>query len=126
MNADIKAVEAMVRTYLDGLYEGDAEKLAHVFHPTSALTTAREDGTIQILPREQWLEAVRNRPSPQKAGLQRDDHILTIDLVGPTLAMVKVKCQMPPRYFTDLLSLLKIESRWQIVQKVFMTETAGA
>ena len=40
MNADIKAVEATVRTYLDGLYEGDAEKLAHVFHPTSALTTA--------------------------------------------------------------------------------------
>jgi len=34
MNADIKAVEATVRTYLDGLYEGDAEKLAHVFHPT--------------------------------------------------------------------------------------------
>ena len=46
MNADIKAVEATVRTYLDGLYEGDAEKLAHVFHPTSALTTARDDGAI--------------------------------------------------------------------------------
>ncbi|MBN9450926.1 MAG: nuclear transport factor 2 family protein [Bosea sp.] len=114
MNADIKAVEATVRTYLDGLYEGDAEKLAHVFHPTSALTTVREEN------------AVRNRPSPQAAGMQRDDHILTIDLVGPTLALVKVKCQMPPRYFTDLLSLLKIESRWQIVQKVFMTETLGA
>ena len=126
MNADIKAVEATVRTYLDGLYEGDTEKLSHVFHPTSALTTAREDGTIQIVPREEWLEAVRNRPAPKSAGLQRDDHILTIDLVGPTLALVKVKCQMPPRYFTDLLSLLKIESRWQIVQKVFMTETRGA
>ena len=123
MNADIKAVEATVRTYLDGLYEGDTEKLSHVFHPTSALTTAREDGTIQIVPREEWLEAVRNRPAPKSVGLQRDDHILTIDLVGPTLALVKVKCQMPPRYFTDLLSLLKIESRWQVVQKVFMTET---
>ncbi len=29
------------------------------------------------------------------------------------------------RYFTDLLSFLKVESKWQIVQKVFMTETAG-
>lgn len=125
MNADIKAVEATVRTYLDGLYEGDVEKLAQAFHPTSALTTTRDDGTIQVVPREQWLDLVRNRPSPQKAGLQRDDHILTIDLVGPTLALVKVKCQMPPRYFTDLLSLLKVESRWQVVQKVFMTETAG-
>lgn len=125
MNNDIKAVEAVTRTYLDGLYEGDADKLAHAFHPTSALTTVKDDGTIQIVPRDQWLEAVRSRPSPKAAGLAREDHILTIDLVGPTLALVKVKCQMPPRYFTDLLSFLKVESRWQIVQKVFMTETRG-
>ena len=126
MNDDIKAIEAATWTYLDGLYEGDVEKLGQAFHPTSALTTARDDGAIQIVMRDAWLDAVRNRPAPQAAGMQRDDHILTIDLVGPTLALVKVKCQMPPRYFTDLLSLLKIESRWQIVQKVFMTETRGA
>ena len=125
MNADIKAVEATVRTYLDGIYEGNIDKLSHVFHPLSALTTVREDGSIQATARDDWFDVVRNRQSPQALGLQRDDHILTLDLVGPTLALVKVKCQMPPRYFTDLLSLLKVESRWQIVQKVFMTETGG-
>lgn len=125
MNTDIKAIEAATRTYLDGLYEGDVDKLAHVFHASSALTTADENGAIKIVPREEWLAAVRGRPSPKAAGLQREDHILTIDLVGPTLALVKVKCQMPPRYFTDLLSFLKVESKWQIVQKVFMTEMRG-
>lgn len=125
MNANIKAVEATVRTYLDGIYEGNIDKLSHVFHPSSALTTVREDGSIQATARDDWFDVVRNRQSPQALGLQRDDHILTLDLVGPTLALVKVKCQMPPRYFTDLLSLLKVESRWQIVQKVFMTETGG-
>ena len=123
MNSDIKAIEAATRSYLDALYEGDADKLAHVFHPTSALTSAQEDGHIKIVPRDEWLEAVRGRVSPKAAGLVRDDHILTIDLVGPTLALVKVKCQMPPRYFTDLLSFLKVDSKWQVVQKVFMTET---
>lgn len=125
MNTDIKAIEAATRMYLDGLYEGDAGKLEHVFHTTSALTHAQEDGMIKIVPRAEWLDAVRNRPSPKAAGLAREDHILTIDLVGPTLALVKVKCQMPPRYFTDLLSFLKVDSKWQIVQKVFMTETAA-
>ena len=125
MNADIKAVEATVRTYLDGLYEGDVDKLASVFHPTSALTQSL-DGELKVVPRENWFEAVRGRKSPKAAGLERGDHVLAIDLVGPSMALVKVKCQMPPRYFTDLLSLLKIESRWQVVQKVFMTETAGA
>lgn len=122
MNNDLKAVEAVTWTYLNGLYEGDVAKLEHAFHPTSALTTVDEEGHIKIVPREAWLKAVAERPSPKTAGMARGDHILTIDLVGPTLALVKVKCQMPPRYFTDLLSFLKVDSKWQIVQKVFMTE----
>ena len=122
MNNDLKAVEAVTWTYLNGLYEGDVAKLEHAFHPTSALTSVDEEGHIKIVPRAAWLEAVAQRPSPQAAGMARGDHILTIDLVGPTLALVKVKCQMPPRYFTDLLSFLKVDSKWQIVQKVFMTE----
>ncbi len=122
MYNDLRAIEAVTWTYLNGLYEGDAAKLEHAFHPTSALTTALEDGTIKIVPRDEWLKAVRERPSPKAAGMVRGDHVLTIDLVGPTLALVKVKCQMPPRYFTDLLSFLKVDSKWQIVQKVFMTE----
>jgi len=125
MYNDLRAIEAVTRTYLDGLYEGDVAKLEHAFHPTSVLTTALEDGTIKIVPRDEWLKAVRERPSPKAAGMVRGDHILTIDMVGPTLALVKVKCQMPPRYFTDLLSFLKVDSKWQIVQKVFMTETAA-
>jgi hypothetical protein len=47
---------------------------------------------------------------------------VTIDLVGPTMAYVKLKCGIPPRFFTDQLSLLKIDGSWQIAQKVFMTE----
>lgn len=121
MNDDIKAIEAATWIYLDGLYEGDVAKLGQVFHPTSALTHSAS-GAIKIVPRDEWFEAVRNRPSPKADGLARGDHILTIDLVGATLALVKVKCQMPPRYFTDLLSFLKIDGRWQIAQKVFMSE----
>ena len=63
------------------------------------------------------------RKSPKEAGLERGDHVLAIDLVGPSMALVKVKCQMPPRYFTDLLSFLKVDGKWVVSQKVFMTET---
>ena len=34
--ADHAAIKAVIQTYLDGLYEGDADKLAAAFHPTSA------------------------------------------------------------------------------------------
>jgi Putative lumazine-binding len=123
--ADHAAIKAVIQTYLDGLYEGDADKLAAAFHPTSALAQSTDSG-IQVTPRDAWLAAVRTRPSPKSQGAARGDEILSIDIAGPTMALVKLRCQIPPRYFTDQLSLLKIDGRWQIAQKVFQTETRGA
>jgi len=65
---------------------------------------------------------VKNRQSPKQRGLARHDQVLSIDLIGPTMAYVRLKCAIPPQFFTDQLSLLKIDGRWQIAQKVFMTE----
>jgi len=120
--SDRADIEAVVKTYLDGLYEGDADKLAQAFHPTSALTSVEANGKLNILPRDAWCDWVRTRPSAKSKGLARHDEIVTIDIPGPMMAFVKVKCQIPPRYFTDQLSLLKIDGRWQIAQKVFQTE----
>jgi hypothetical protein len=119
-NDERNAIEQTVQTYLDGLYEGDADKLASVFHETSALTY-EQDGKLTVLPRDQWLKWVRERGSPKSKGLARDDAILQVDQAGPTTALVKVKCQIPPRYFTDYLSLLKVDGRWLVAQKVFAT-----
>jgi hypothetical protein len=122
MPEDLAQIETAVKTYLDGLYEGDAEKLASVFHPTSCLTY-EEAGKLIVLPREQWLGLVRGRPSPKSRDLARHDEILQIDRASPTMAFVKLKCAIPPRFFTDYLSLLKIDGKWQVAQKVYATET---
>jgi hypothetical protein len=120
----IAEIEAVVRTYFDGLYEGDVEKLGAAFHPVSHLYSER-DGEVADLPREQWFEAVRKRPAPAASGLARDDRILLLDISGPETAFVKVACQIPPRYFTDYLVLNRTQAGWKIVSKVFRTETRG-
>ena len=125
MTNERKAIEEVVQTYLDGLYEGDTQKLARVFHETSALT-GDIDGKLTIVPRDQWLAAVKNRPSPKSQNLSRHDEILEIDIAGPTTAFVKVKCAIPPRFFTDYLSLLKLDGRWQVAQKIYAAETREA
>ena len=122
MSADRASIEAAVKTYLDGLYEGDADKLAGVFHPTSALTY-EQDGKLAVLPRDQWLDLVRNRPSPKARGLARYDEVVLVDQSSPTTAFVKLKCAIPPRFFTDYLSLLKVDGKWQVAQKIYATET---
>ena len=114
------AIEQTIQTYFDGLYDGDADKLASIFHEAAALTY-EQDGQVTVLPLAQWLKAVRERPAPKARGLARDDEVLLIDQSGPTTAFVKVRCQIPPRYFTDYLSLLKTDGRWLVVQKVFAT-----
>jgi hypothetical protein len=70
MADDSNAIKFAAQTYLDGLYEGDADKLATVFHPTSALTW-EQDGALKPLPRDEWLKAVRGRASAKSLGLPR-------------------------------------------------------
>ena len=123
MTDDKPAIEAVVQLYLDGLYEGDVGKLAHAFHETSALTW-EQDGVVSVMPRVAWLEAVGGRPSPKSRDLPRSDEILLIDQSSATAAFVKLKCAIPPRFFTDYLSLLKVDGRWQVAQKIFATRMA--
>ena len=118
MSTDRSDIEQTIQTYFDGLYEGNADKLASVFHETSALTW-EQDGKAMVITRDAWLKAVRERASAQSQNLARDDAILILDQSGPTTAFVKVKCQIPPRYFNDYLNLLKVDGRWQIVQKIY-------
>ncbi|MCB1540484.1 MAG: nuclear transport factor 2 family protein [Rhodoblastus sp.] len=120
MSTDKAAIEQAVQTYFDGLYEGDAEKLASVFHPTSELTFAQE-GKLVVWTRDQWLDNVRKRESAKSKGSARDDGILVFDQSGPDTAFVKVKCQLPPLYFTDYLAFVKADGTWKVAQKIFAT-----
>jgi hypothetical protein len=121
MTDERTAIEAAVKIYLDGLFEGNADKLASVFHPTSALTS-EQNGVLTPLPRDEWLAIVRGRASAKSQNLERRDEILQIDQSSPTTAFVKLKCQLPPRYFTDYLCFLKVDGKWQVAQKIFSTE----
>lgn len=119
---DIREIESVVWLYLDGLHEGDPEKIAGAFHEVSHLYSAGPDGVID-LPRAKWLDMIASRPSAKSQGLPRTDRIVSIDQSGPETAFVKLECAIPPRYFTDYLLLLKAGGQWRIVSKSFKTDT---
>ena len=64
------------------------------------------------------------RETAHKFGIT-DDRILLLDVSGPETALVKVACQIPPRYFTDYLVLNRTRAGWKIVSKVYRAETRG-
>jgi hypothetical protein len=121
MATEIEAIEAVIGTYLDGLYEGDTAKLGKAFHEGSHLYSMHEGG-VSDLPREKWFEMVKARPSAKSKNLKRTDRIISIDMAGPETAIVKLECSIHPRYFTDYLSLLKLNGGWRIVSKTFRAD----
>lgn len=121
MSSDVAEIEKVLQVYFDGLYEGDTKKLGAAFHPASHLYSAAPDGKAADMPRADWFKMVESRPSAKSKGSERRDRIVSIDFSGPQTAFAKVECQIPPRYFTDYLSLLKVDDRWLVVQKVFAT-----
>ena len=122
MDTDIRALLAIAQAYFDAAYDMDADKFASIFHHSSSVTKVGEDGNVSVTPIEVWLAAVRNMKAPKQLGLERHDEILSIDVVRE-LALLKLKLQIPPRYFTDMLACLKVNGTWRIVQKVMTTET---
>ena len=108
----------MVQHYFDALYEGDADKLAAIFHPSADLRWL-EKGELQVLTVPDWMERVRKRASARSEGKPRDDFVVTIDRSDDSTAFIKVRCQLPPRYFTDYLVAMKLKDGWQIVSKSY-------
>src|SRR5215203_4457489 len=115
---DRSSVEAVVQEYFDALYEGDADKLGTVFHPSADLRWL-EKGELQVLTVPDWLDRVRKRPSGKAEGKAREDFIVTIDRSDESTAFIKVRCQLPPRYFTDYLVAMKLSDGWKIVSKSY-------
>ena len=62
MSSETAAIEKTLWTYLDGLHEGDAEKIAQAFHPVSHLYS-ESNGDVRSEERRVGKEC-RSRWSP--------------------------------------------------------------
>src|SRR6476659_8936103 len=119
MSQNRSSAEAVVQSYLDCLSEGDAEKLGAIFHPSADLRWV-EKGELQVLTVPDWLDRVRKRPSGKAEGKPREDFIVTVDRSDDQTAFIKVRCQLPPRFFTDYLVAMKLRDGWKIVSKSYL------
>lgn len=117
-HSGIEGLAALARTYFDAAYAMDTEAFAAIFDPAASITRRGENDTVVVVPLAAWLDAVRTLTPPRETGAERDDRILSIDLVRD-MALLKVSLRIPPREVTDLLSCLFLDGQWRIVQKVF-------
>lgn len=118
-------ITAALGDYFDGLYHSDTSRLARIFHPQAIYACATE-GTLTHLTMEHYFPLVDARPSPASRGEPRADRIVSIEFAGPVTAFVRAECAIGPKHFTDLLTMVKLDDRWQIMSKVFHFDLRSA
>ena len=121
MSADFAGVAGVLATYFDGLYHSDTQRLAQVFHPRAQYVCVT-DGTLLYRDMAEYFPVVDARPAPASRGEQRRDEIVSIDFAGPVTARAVVRCAIGTRSFTDFLTLIHLDGRWQVISKVFHYE----
>ena len=112
---DYTAVIELIDHYFDGLYQGDVEKLRRIFHEDAFLK-----GNGYRKSRDEWLDAVANRPKPADNNFPFGFKTESLDIIGDQ-AVTKLNVPLPAAHFIDYLSLLKEDGEWRIVNKLFTT-----
>jgi len=121
MSRDLDDISAVLATYLDGLYESDTTRLRRAFHPQARYVCATGEVLVN-LSMDEYFPIVDGRPSPASRNEPRRDAIRAIERAGPNTAFARVNCAIGPKYFTDFLTLIRTDGRWQIIAKVFHYE----
>ncbi len=121
MTPAFDAITRVLNNYFEGLYRSDTQILRQVFHP-AALYACATDGSLLTLGMDAYFPIVDKRPSPASRGDVRTDRIISIEFAGPVTALARVECSIKPKHFADLLTLVLVDGRWQIISKVFHFE----
>ncbi|WP_186395088.1 nuclear transport factor 2 family protein [Stappia sp. TSB10GB4] len=116
--AGFAAILDLCGRYHDALHRSDAVLLGSLFHDR-ALYAATTDGDIRFWSMDHYLPIVAARPSPASRGEPADGEVVAITFAGPNAALAQVRSSIGERFFTDFLSLVKIDGRWLIAAKVF-------
>jgi hypothetical protein len=112
--ADIAAVAEIVRIYYDGMMEGDEGKLARAFHPRACIV-GNEQGAFTWATLDEFVAECKGLVA--QAG-PYDWRIDGLSFAGDT-ALVRLGGQFAGVWYSDDLSMVRVDNDWRIVHKTF-------
>ncbi|GAA1239616.1 nuclear transport factor 2 family protein [Oryzihumus leptocrescens] len=119
--ADIAALMDVVRDYCEGMVAGDEKRLSRAFHPRACIV-GNDQGELEWQTLEEFIHECQE--AAQDAGpvvWQLED----LSIVGDTAA-IRLGDQFAGEWFSDDLSLLRIDGTWCIVHKTWYVHPASA
>jgi hypothetical protein len=114
--SDRQAIEAVVHLYVEGMTFANEAALRKAFHPKCAVI-GHYERSVEWSTRDEFIAAIVAEGSAPP-GTQPHMDIQTLDVIGDA-ASVRVSDDFAGMRFTDYLSMLKIDGRWTIVNKLY-------
>lgn len=116
--SDEQQIRATIQTYFDSMYQSSPDKVRDAFHPDAKVTGYLEDGLHEMSVSDFAGFVASQQPSPEQKGETVRLDILGIETAGST-ATARVRDDYLGLTFLDSLSLIKIDGRWSIYNKLF-------
>ena len=111
-------IKKLMDDYFDVLHFQDMDLFDKVFHKDCVLYSA-QGGELSIRPYAIYREAVATRKSPNELGESRNDKVLMIDQVSPSLALVKPQLTMFGGLMQDYLNIVFLHGQLSIMAKMW-------
>ena len=113
-----EGIKKLLDDYFDVMHFQDMQKFDRVFHPSCTLYSA-QGGELSLRPYQVYRDAVLARQSPASLNEVRDDRVLLVDQISPTLALVKPQLQMFGGVMQDYLNLVWLDGQWWVMAKMW-------
>lgn len=119
--ADEAAIRQTVQYYFDGGRNRDSVALRKAFHPDARMLFAKE-GKLVVVPIGDYIARVTaEKRNPGEVDSTRR-RVTSVDVAGDA-AIARLELERPDALLTDYMSLLKVDGRWVIVNKIFSRGT---
>lgn len=118
---DEQLIKDVIQTYFDSMYESSSEKALAAFHPNAKITGYLEDGLHEMSVGDFAGFVASQQPSPGEKGEPARLEVLSIEIAGNTAA-ARVRDDYLGMTFLDSISLIRIDGRWSIYNKLFHVE----
>ncbi|WP_223511245.1 nuclear transport factor 2 family protein [Pseudomonas sp. GL-B-19] len=113
---DREHISVVIRNYVEGMVFADEVLLRHAFHPACHII-GHYHGELEWSSLDDFISAIKAEgPAPKE--VKPFWETISVDITGDAAA-VKVMDDYIGMRFTDYLSLLKINERWMIVNKLY-------
>ena len=120
--ADIAAVTEVVLAYYDGMMAGDEVRLARAFHPRACIVGNYPNGQLEWQTFEEFVAECKEAAGDAGAyGWRIED----LSFRGDT-ALVRIGGWFAGEWYSDDLSMLRIDGVWRIVHKTWYVHPAVA